>query len=280
MRLPGRLKRLLVETMRAANRLLAQLGWELTPRLPGSQAAGAREAVNDPGVMLIVGMSAVRPVTLVCVGAGYVGETGDSDPALEFLRQMRNRVHRAVLIEPVERRLSATRALLGNDPRYSYVACAVSSVAGTAVLWQIDDEADAMLRNRGLRIDSTGASAGHGWTSADRSHVIGLLAQALHLAPQQVAPHVRSIAVTSRTLTDITTSEGLDSIEYLQVDTEGFDDDVIMSLDLAAFAPAVIRCEFIHLPTQRRERLVRHLVDNGYSAPVRAGDLDAMFLRR
>lgn len=279
----GFTKRMLIRAFRAANRLLTRYGWELAPRLPASQPHEFRVALHDPGVMLLVGMASIRPVTIVTVGAGFVEGfvegTGVTDPAIEFLRHLPERVARAVLIEPIPRRLAATQDLLGSAPNLSFVGCAIGASAGSMTLWQITSEANRALRGIGMRADGSGASAGHGWTSADRDHVVGLLTQALGVTPEVAERYVQRIDVPSQTLTSVALREGLDRIDYLQVDTEGFDDEVIMSLDLAVLAPSVIRCEYVHLGAHRLERLAAHLAGEGYGPPTKMGDLDAIFVR-
>lgn len=272
-------KRGLVRALRVVNRRLSRWGWGLSPRLPDAAPDGVREALHDPGVMLLFGMSVARQLTIVTVGAGYVDGTDDADPAIEFLRHFPDRVARAVLVEPIPQRLAATRNLLGSDPRFEFVDSAIGTTGGPMTLWQITPEADEGLRGIGAAVDASGASAAHGWTSADREHVVGLVAQSLGVSRETAMGCVQRVVVPAESLSDVTGRLALHHVDYLQVDTEGFDDDVILSLDLSDVAPSVIRCEFVHLATDRRSHLVQHLAAAGYGPPTQMGALDALFVR-
>jgi len=261
------------------NRVLARGGLELALRLPGTSSEGAHGALDDPGVALLLGMSARRPLTIVCVGAGHVPDGGDGDPALEFIRAFPARIARALLVEPIPFRLAATRRYLGDDARLTYVETAIGADATPLTLWQIDEWADGMLLSQHPSDRVAFRSIGHGWTSTDREHVVALLAQALGIGLGEARSHVQPVTVPTDSLASVLASAGIADVDYLQVDTEGWDDEVIASLDLDVCAPAVIRWEFVHLDTARKERLARHLSVAGYQGFTRIGSLDALCVR-
>ncbi len=66
-------------------------------------------------------------------------------------------------------------------------------------------------------------------------------------------------------------------IDVLQVDAEGFDDEVIYACDINRTRPAVIYFEDNHLPVHRRRRLREHLEPAYHLLPVRR---DVLAIRR
>lgn len=55
-----------------------------------------------------------------------------------------------------------------------------------------------------------------------------------------------------------------DSIDVLQIDAEGFDDQVIYASDIEKFLPPVINFEYGNLPPQRAKELSKYLAAHGY----------------
>lgn len=267
----------LLRGFRVTNRIVARWGLQLVEHLP---VPGVRAAVSvlDAGVGLLLGLSSRGPVTIVSVGAGHTPSLGDPDPVADFLTSFPERVARAILVEPVPVRLEQLRRLVGDDPRFSFVGVAVAEDSGTLRLWRIDAWADRALLDKGFGTEG-GPSGGHGWTSGDREHVIGLLAQRLGIDAASAADHVVPIDVPSLRLRDLLYDHGIDHVDYLQVDVEGSDDEVILSLDLDRVQPNVIRCEFVHVPAQRRTRLASELAAHGYAPAIRASGMDAVFVR-
>lgn len=57
---------------------------------------------------------------------------------------------------------------------------------------------------------------------------------------------------------------GLEKIDWLQIDTEGFDFEIIKMFDIAANRPAVIVYENLHFSPGQQDECVYHLKSNGY----------------
>ena len=58
---------------------------------------------------------------------------------------------------------------------------------------------------------------------------------------------------------------GLEKIEYLAIDAEGIDFDIVMDLDLKKFNIKNISIEYIHLDRQKIIKLFNKFLNNGYS---------------
>ncbi len=243
---------MLVGTVRRANGVLGRRGFALVAAERG--AAQGSEATS-----LLLGMSTDRPITIAVVGAGLAGPT--SDPGVAFVRDHPRRVAQAVLVEPVPERAAALEehlAGLGNIRVVQFAAGAAEAPALT--LWQTDDWADERLRRRG----GEQGDGGRAWTSGSRDHVAAHLAATLGISNARALIHVEPREVPVRPLSSILMEAGVDRLDYLQVDTEGFDDEVLFSVDLDRHRPGFIRFERIHLGPERLRRLDEHLRAAGY----------------
>ena len=59
-------------------------------------------------------------------------------------------------------------------------------------------------------------------------------------------------------------SEKIDHLELLQIDTEGFDYEIIKMIDLNTIRPAIIRFEITHLSENDKAECLSYLVSNNY----------------
>ncbi|MEM6838167.1 MAG: FkbM family methyltransferase [Cyanobacteria bacterium P01_C01_bin.120] len=69
-------------------------------------------------------------------------------------------------------------------------------------------------------------------------------------------------------------------ISYLQIDTEGFDYEILKSINLAFHTPSVIRLEFVNLGKEDQEYVLQYLTDFGYDLMFNGEDLIAVNLRK
>lgn len=75
---------------------------------------------------------------------------------------------------------------------------------------------------------------------------------------------IEEIFVPCMSLTEAIDNLGLDFVDFIQVDAEGFDDKVIMSLDLLRCRPVAIAYEYAHISGPNYENLKKFLSENGY----------------
>ena len=68
---------------------------------------------------------------------------------------------------------------------------------------------------------------------------------------------------------------GYEQLDVLQIDAEGYDLEVLATLDLEHWQPAVVRIEFLHLPPRQVDALVRKLSPLGYRFLIQERDLVA-----
>jgi len=103
-----------------------------------------------------------------------------------------------------------------------------------------------------------------GVTSADRGHVRDWLAQYLGrgIDPDSA---IEEFTVQALPLTALLERHGFPArIDVLQVDAEGFDDQVIYASDIARTWPRIINFEAMNIPESRYAALEAHLLDLGY----------------
>ncbi len=91
--------------------------------------------------------------------------------------------------------------------------------------------------------------------SGDRDHLTKL-----GIAP----PDILETHVPCRPLMELAREHGLESLDYLQVDTEGFDDEIIRQLDFGVMRPRIIKFEVVHLGADRKADLLDVLRRAGY----------------
>jgi FkbM family methyltransferase len=59
---------------------------------------------------------------------------------------------------------------------------------------------------------------------------------------------------------------GIEKTDWLQIDTEGFDFEIIKMFNIGITTPTVIVYENLHLSSEQREECVNHLKTNGYDS--------------
>jgi len=89
--------------------------------------------------------------------------------------------------------------------------------------------------------------------------------------------HIREIEVDVYTATDLVEKAGLDHIDCLIIDVEGYDDVVLRSLDLTRYQPEVITIEHRHIRGTRHDDIIQFCRSNGYQALVL--NWDTVFLK-
>lgn len=79
-----------------------------------------------------------------------------------------------------------------------------------------------------------------------------------------VKGEVETIMVPTLTFSGLLRRHGLERVDLLQIDTEGFDDRIIATIDFGAVKPTIIAFEHGFLSASRREQCFRLLQRHGY----------------
>ena len=152
----------------------------------------------------------------------------------------------AILVEPMpdfHEKLAAGHA---DRPNVKAVHAAVDRVSGERPFYRV-------------RPGTEGPAWVQGIASFDRAHLTDP-----KLGLTDIDRQIEELTVRTVSIPNLLAEHGSPEIGLLQVDTEGFDGEVVtMALD-AGLTPDVINYEFVHLPTPERDRLQRRLADAGY----------------
>lgn len=110
----------------------------------------------------------------------------------------------------------------------------------------------------------------HAWptaiASSDYEHVRARVERYLSKdsGVKNVSDVIEELEIPCMPLTEAIRTLGFERIDFLQVDAEGFDDKVIMSLDFNVFRPAAISYEYAHISGDDYNELVSFLIGSGY----------------
>ncbi len=182
--------------------------------------------------------SIVRPnSTFVQIGA-YDGQT--DDPASEYV-QMGKMI--CLLVEPMEASFQKLKKIYDGKPNVHLVQAAISHSDGNAVMFKV---------RPGSKSDNISSG---GLPSFDKAHLLK------HEVPEN---EIEQVSVPCLTLTSLLAKFHLRKIDILQIDTEGFDAEIIkMALRLDDI-PDCINFENVHLSLETRRELYDLLTQKGY----------------
>jgi FkbM family methyltransferase len=198
----------------------------------------------------------VASPVFVKVGAND-GVTGDPVSDI-FLSQPH---WRGVLIEPVPFCFQRLRASFHDSQRFKLEQVAIGKSEGSAIFYYVDAKAAAAIPNLPDWYDQLG--------SFDRDHITKHLDGALE-------PYIAEKLVPVRTLPQVLQKHGLGEVNFLHVDTEGYDYEVLQTLDLSRQSIHAILIEHKHLPENRRVEMLHHLRANSYLVDDCGGDYFAV----
>jgi FkbM family methyltransferase len=87
---------------------------------------------------------------------------------------------------------------------------------------------------------------------------------------------IEEINVPARTFQTLFARHGIRRVDLLQIDTEGFDCEILRLFDFIAYSPTIIRFEHIHLSRRELTEAVTKLTDLGYQLYRDTSDLVAI----
>ncbi len=229
------------------------LGWALRNRTPGLPRRTELESC------LHAILARRGRVTVVQIGA-HVGNL--NDPLFRFIREVndgrREPACRAVLVEPVGPLFEQLQANYADCPGVAFANVAIADRPGTQTFHRIDPDVD--LERHGMP---------H-WLSQIGSLVPERLEKEMARAdkgrgiPEFIAQHLIREEVTCVTFEELLERFGLREVDFLQIDAEGYDYEILRSIDFKRVKPRMINYERVHL--QEDEPACRRLLeDQGYA---------------
>jgi FkbM family methyltransferase len=91
-----------------------------------------------------------------------------------------------------------------------------------------------------------------------------------------MTPYVVKQTVRCTTLAALLESQAVDRIDLLQIDTEGYDFNVLKQLDFGRFRPSIVHVEYINLPLDEQDACFELLLRNGYVLGMSTSGIDLL----
>lgn len=230
--------------LRRTNSLLARAGLEVR-RKPQSLCRSPHELVFTPEFAAadLAIRTGRRPLTLLQVGA-YDGD--QNDPAGVVLRRDG---WSGVLVEPQPQPFAITEARYADRPDVQTVCVAISDRDGTRDLFTV------------RQVEGMPEWAGQ-VASFDRSHVEHQKTS----VPEGVdfLGNIEATPVRTWTFETLLQRSGVDHVDFLQIDAEGYDLELLRLFDVPKRLPSIINYEHAHLSRNDREAAASLLIAAGY----------------
>jgi len=192
----------------------------------------------------------------VKVGAND-GVTGD--PCSDILLAMPQ--WRGILIEPVPYCFERLRANFGDTRRFILEQVAVGATSGRASFYFVSPAAAEHIPNLPAWFDQLG--------SFDKTHILKQLDGILE-------PYIVETAIDVSPLADILQRHRVSRIDLLHIDTEGYDYEILKTIDFSQNAPSAVLVEHWHLSDDDRKGMRRCLLQAGYTVLDCGGDFFAI----
>jgi FkbM family methyltransferase len=160
-----------------------------------------------------------------------------------------------ILLEPQPQPFEELRRNYARFQGFKLINAAISDRNGTQTLYKV-------------RHDAKGPEWLHGIASFDKSVLLRHAGSVPGLESMLETQEVR--AVTFATLFE---ECGVDRLDFLQIDTEGYDGEILRLFDFERYKVPIVNFEHKHLSRQDSERSLSLLIDHGYKIAIgRQGD--------
>jgi FkbM family methyltransferase len=152
-----------------------------------------------------------------------------------------------VLVEPQPTAFHRLRQTYADQPQVTLVNAAIAERPGTRTLY-CPRQGDAMV------------------SSFDRRHLVRHGIRSSEIVARSVSCH---------TVAGVLEAAGMTRVDLLQIDTEGYDYQILQSIDFAAMGPVIVRFEFRHMSRRHANACIKLLAGHGYRFLVEASDIIA-----
>lgn len=188
----------------------------------------------------------------------------------DYVRKYAKNGMTGILVEPVPSSFAKLQNTYVHINDVKFVSEAVSDTPGFAMMYVPSEDNDFEKMPSWVR---ELASMNRSHLEQHANHENGLSNPDLH------GLKIDEIAVTTTTINTIVRDYNITELTLLQIDTEGSDYTILMSMDFNLLSPEYIMFEFKHTDgvgqfTKNYDTLVLHLSKNGYTLVSRAdGDI-------
>ena len=237
-------------TIDVVQRLLGLVGFRLIKTDTYAELNAYRHCrSHGPDLLGLVLHTLDRP-TFVQIGAN----DGIRDD--EFRRHV-GKFARGLMIEPQPAAYARLAATYEGNPTIKTMRCAVAQRSGVMTMHAFKE---ATENNAQLDV----------FSSFDLALVQKVKADYGFKSP------IESFEVPALTLGDALTEAGLERVDVMVIDVEGFDFEIVKMIDFDAMRPRVIQFEFINLDGPQLRDALRYISEKGYSVSLLRSEVIAV----
>jgi FkbM family methyltransferase len=223
---------------------LARMGLQVT-RLNRAGPHAQRYLNGFMSVVIEQCQRGAAPLTFIQVG-GYDGVS--DDPIHTFITRYR---WRGVICEPQPTAFQMLQRSYQDHPQVHLENVAVGPERGSQTLYYVE---------RNVR-DLPGWA--YQLSSFSAEHISKHLKRGIPDI-KDIDELIRSMTVECVPLQDLIVKHGLTAVDLLQIDTEGYDFEILKSIDFSVLRPTVIRYEHLHLSRADKAESARLLIMQNY----------------
>jgi len=103
------------------------------------------------------------------------------------------------------------------------------------------------------------------YTEDDAPHYQTCSCDKRHVLKHYPNSFIKSFDVSATTINNLFTSNNIREVDFLSIDLEGIDYEILMSINLDKFNVKNISVEFLHLTKRQKKNIVNHLLKFGYT---------------
>jgi len=177
-----------------------------------------------------------------------------NDPIYPFVQQYG---WRGVLLEPQQDAFATLKANYANQPQLTLINAALADRDGVHDFYRVRDDV-AGLPSWSRQIGSFNLDHllkhAHGIPEYGITETIPNIAELIRTEPVR--------CITFNTLLD---EVGVEHVDLLQIDAEGYDADIVRMIPFRRVKPHIIRYEHMHLSRAQQAACIRHLARQGYA---------------
>lgn len=177
-----------------------------------------------------------------------------ADPVNQYIR----RYHwRGLLIEPQPRVFERLVQTYADEPQLAFEQCLVGREEGEQSLYTVRESADGPSFR---------------WTGLARLDRESLVAELAGEGFENPETFVEELRVPVATLNHLLEKHDVSHVDYLQIDAEGFDFEIIKTVDFERFGVPILQYEHFHLSEDDRIACMELLSRHGYRLAGVRGD--------
>lgn len=179
-----------------------------------------------------------EPIQIVQIGSN---DGMHGDPLRDLIK--RNDQWKALFVEPIPYLFEKLKENYGQEPRFSFENSAIND-GKEQIFYSVKEEAKNHIENLPKWYDQLGSFKKENITK----HLNGAL-----------EPYIIETQLTGLTLDRLFQKHGIQKLQLLHIDTEGYDWKVLSQLDLNSYQPQIILFEHVHLTPEEKSHAINHL---------------------